>query len=250
MSGTLAVSGTAADAAGISQVQVSVDGGTPVTAAGTTAWSASTDTTQLSNGTHTITATATDANGSTGTASVAVTVNNTTTATSCPATALGAAELSGNVSLETSQSGWTGVTNTNSVITRVQPPGGSYDGSWALQVAPKTAGAAGVNNVSPIWVPGPPAPDHGRPGLHRQRFRGGEHPRRADHAAGPGDDARRDRHQLPRYVHYRERRWLAADHLRIHRQKHGDLIRYSLAASNLATTTQHFLADCLSLQTP
>ncbi len=37
VSGTLTVSGTAADAAGISQVQVSVDGGTPVTATGTTA---------------------------------------------------------------------------------------------------------------------------------------------------------------------------------------------------------------------
>ncbi len=30
----------------------------------------------------------------------------------------------------------------------------------------------------------------------------------------------------------------------------GDLIRYSLYASNFASTAQHFLADCLSLQTP
>jgi hypothetical protein len=30
----------------------------------------------------------------------------------------------------------------------------------------------------------------------------------------------------------------------------GDLIRYSLYAANLASASQYFLADCLSLQTP
>ena len=30
----------------------------------------------------------------------------------------------------------------------------------------------------------------------------------------------------------------------------GDLIRYSLYASNFASSGQHFLADCMSLQTP
>ena len=40
ISGTVAVSGTAADSAGISQVQVSVDNGTPQVATGTTNWTA------------------------------------------------------------------------------------------------------------------------------------------------------------------------------------------------------------------
>jgi hypothetical protein len=251
VSGTLAVSGTAADTAGISQVQVSVDGGTPVTATGTTTWSTSTDTTQLSNGTHTITATATDANGNAGTASVTVTVNNTTTATSCPATAPGATELSGNVSLETSQSGWTGVTSTNSVITRVQPPGGSYDGSWALQVAPKTAGAAGVNNASPIWVPGPPgtATTAGRVYTGSAFVEANTHGEqitllvRETTPAGTGISS----HATSITASGAGWQQITSAYTA---KNTGDLIRYSLAASNLAAATQHFLADCLSLQTP
>jgi hypothetical protein len=84
-------------------VQVSVDNGTPQLASGTTSWTASIDTTALTNGTHTIDVQATDTDGNVGTASITVTVSNTSTVTSCPATPAGAAELSGNVSLETRQ---------------------------------------------------------------------------------------------------------------------------------------------------
>src|SRR5579863_8175941 len=114
VSGTMTVAGTATAqcSASISQVQVSVDNGTPQTATGTTSWSASIDTTSLANGTHTVTATATDSNNLTATASITITVQNG--GASCPAPPSGASELSGNVSVESSQTGWTGKYNSNS----------------------------------------------------------------------------------------------------------------------------------------
>jgi lysophospholipase L1-like esterase len=63
VSGTISVSGTAADNVGVSAVQVSIDGGALVTAAGTTSWSTSLNTASLANGAHTLTAKATDAAG-------------------------------------------------------------------------------------------------------------------------------------------------------------------------------------------
>src|SRR5689334_5336364 len=136
VSGTVTVAGTAAaqGSASISQVQVSVGNGAPQTATGTTSWSAGIDTTSLASGRHTITATATDSNNLTATASITIQVSNGSTA--CPAPPSGTTELSGNVSVEDGQTGWTGKYNSHSVVTRVQPAGGSYDGLWALQVKP------------------------------------------------------------------------------------------------------------------
>src|SRR5215469_15474064 len=67
-------------------------------------------------------------------------------------------EFSGNVSVERSQTGWTGTYNSSSSTTLVEPAGGSFDGSWALQVTPKAgaSGTAGVNNANPRWIPGSP----------------------------------------------------------------------------------------------
>jgi hypothetical protein len=150
VSGTVTVAGTAAAQGGvsISQVQVSVDNGAVQTATGTTSWSASIDTTSLTDGTHTITATATDSNNVTATASITINVGNGST--SCPAPPSGATEHSGNVSVESNQTGWTGKYNSNSAVTRVEPAGGSYDGLRALQVALKsgTSGAAGASNTN------------------------------------------------------------------------------------------------------
>jgi phosphatidylinositol-3-phosphatase len=75
-------------------------------------------------------------------------------ATSCPVPGSGHAELSQNVSVESAQTGWTGVYTSNSKVTLIQPAGGSYDGVWALQVSNtgKTAAATGVNNAAPVWV--------------------------------------------------------------------------------------------------
>ncbi len=177
-----------------------------------------------------------------------MTVNNTTTATSCPATAPSATELSGNVSLETTQSGWTGVYNANSVNTRVQPTGGSYDGSWALQVAPKAAGAAGVNNANPVWVPGPP----GTATTAGQVYTGsafvaantpGEQITllvREATPAGTGVSS----HATSMTASGTGWQQITSAYTA---RNTGDLIRYSLYASNFASTAQHFLADCLNL---
>jgi hypothetical protein len=251
VSGALTVSGTAADSAGISQVQVGVDNGTPQLATGTTSWTANIDTTALTNGPHTINVRATDTNGNVGTASVTVTVSNTSTVTSCPATPPGVTELSGNLSLETSQSGWTGIYNSNSVPTLVEPAGGSYDGSWALQLTPKAAGAAGVNNASPLWVPGAPGlattagqvytgsafVEASTPGemislLIRETTPGGTGVNSHVTTVTVGDTGW---HQITSAYTA---------------EMTGNLIHYSLFASNFASSGQHFLADCLSLQTP
>jgi hypothetical protein len=252
VSGAVTVSGTAAETgAPISQVQVSVDGGTPVTATGTTSWSTSIDTTALADGTHTINVQATDTDGNVGTASVTVTVSNTSTVTSCPATPAGTTELSGNLSLETSQAGWTGAYNSNSVPTRVNPAGGSYDGAWALQVAPKKAGAAGVNNASPIWVPGAPG---------AATTAGHVYVGSAFVAASTTGEkiTLLVRETTPKgtavsshatTVTLSGTSWHQITSAYTAKAT-GDLIRYSLYASNFASSGQHFLADCMSLQTP
>ena len=251
VSGTLTVSGTATSSAGVTQVQVSVDGGTPQPAAGTANWTASIDTSSLSNGTHTISVQATDANGNVGTASITVTVNNTSTTTACPATPAGTTELSGNLSLEANQTGWTGKYNSNSSVTRVQPAGGSYDGTWALKVAPVTSGAAGVNNASPIWVPGPP----GLATTAGQVYTGTAFVQ----ASTPGEQVSlvlRETTPSGTSVASRTTTVTLGDtgwhqvSAAYTATATGDLIRYTLRAGNFASPSQNFLADCLSLQTP
>jgi phosphatidylinositol-3-phosphatase len=251
VSGTLTVSGTATSSAGVTQVQVSVDGGTPQPASGTANWTASIDTSSLSNGTHTISVQATDANGNVGTASITITVNNTSTTTACPATPAGTTELSGNLSLEANQTGWTGKYNSNSSVTRVQPAGGSYDGTWALKVAPVTSGAAGVNNASPIWVPGPP----GLATTASQVYTGTAFVQ----ASTPGEQVSlvlRETTPSGTSVASRTTTVTLGDtgwhqvSAAYTATATGDLIRYTLRAGNFASPSQNFLADCLSLQTP
>jgi Bacterial Ig domain len=137
VSGIVTVSGTAQaqGCASIAQVQVSADNQPPQPATGTASWTAGIDTTALANGTHAITALATDTDGDTGTASITVNVQNGSGATECPATPPDVVQLSGNLSVESSKTGWQGAYNSNSVVTRVEPAGGSYDGLWALQIA-------------------------------------------------------------------------------------------------------------------
>ena len=55
VSGTVSIQGTAADAAALASVKVSVDGGTPAAATGLQNWTYALDTTKLSNGAHTVT---------------------------------------------------------------------------------------------------------------------------------------------------------------------------------------------------
>ena len=251
VSGTLSVSGTATASAGVSQVQVSVDNGTPQLATGTDSWTASVDTTALANGPHTINVQATDADANTGTASVTVTVNNAGAVTSCPARPAGTTELSGNLSLEANQSGWTGLYNANSVLARFRPAGGSYDGTWALQVTPKKAGTAGVNNASPFWVPGAP----GLAATAGRVYRGSAFVE----ASVPGEKVSLlVREATPKgtsvashttTVTLSDTKWHQITSAYTAKGT-GNVIRYSLYASNFANSGQHFLADCMSLQTP
>jgi hypothetical protein len=251
VSGTLSVSGTATAGAGVSQVQVSVDNGTPQVAAGTDSWTASIDTTALTNGVHTINVQATDADGNVAAASVTVSVSNASAVTSCPAPPAGTAELSGNLSLEASQSGWTGLYNANSVPTRIEPAGGSYDGAWALQVAPKKAGAAGLNNANPFWIPGAP----GLAATAGRAYTGSAFVA----ASVPGEkisllvrEATTKGTSVASHtttVTLSDTKWHQITSAYTAKGT-GNVIRYSLYASNFTTSGQHFLADCMSLQTP
>ena len=254
VSGTITVSGTAQaqGSAGVAQVKVSVDNGTSQLATGTNNWTASIDTTALTNGTHTITARATDTNGSAGTAGLPVTVNNVGT-TACPAVPAGATELSGNVSLESSQSGWTGFYNANSVPYRVEPAGGSYDGLWALQVALRsgTSGVAGVTNANPLWVPGPP----GAATTAGQMYTGSAFIKA--NTAGEKISLTVKEQTTSGTVVGSHVTTVTLSDTGWHQisspytaKGTGNTIRYLLFATNLASTAQSFLADCLSLQTP
>lgn len=254
VSGIVTVSGTAQaqDTASIAQVQVSVDGGTLQPATGTASWTASIDTTALANGTHTINVQATDTDGATGTASITVTVQNGSGATECPATPPGVSELSGNVSVESGNTGWQGAYNPHSAVTLVEPQGGSYDGLWALQIALKSgSGTAGVTNAGPIWVPGSP----GLATTAGQKYTGSA----AVAANTPGERVSLlIKETTPQgtvagkhisTVTLNDTGWHQISSAYTAKQS-ADAIRYSIYVSNLASASQDLLADCLSLQTP
>jgi hypothetical protein len=249
VSDTVPIAGTAQPQGNtsIDQVQVGVDHWPPQPATGGTDWTASIDTTALANGTHTITATATDSDGNTGTASVNVDVDNSS-ATACPATPPGATELSGNLSLESAQSGWTQPYTAHSVLSRVEPTNGSYDGVWGLRVKrePGATGSAGVTNADPVWV----GSTTGGQTYSASAF---------VRASAPGEKVALALREVASTgtgvgshvttVTLNDRKW--------HRvttaytaQTTGSVLHYSLYATNLANSGQHFLADCLSLQTP
>jgi hypothetical protein len=162
-------------------------------------------------------------------------------------------ELSANVSLEANQSGWTGIYTTTSTVKRIQPAGGSYDGSWALQVAPKSgsSGAAGVNNAAPAWVPGSPG---------RATVAGGRYTADVMVRAGvPGETLTvlvRETTPAAAGVGYAsmsasepDTAWHALSTTYTAKNA-GDILHVSVYASNLASAGQYFQADCLSLQTP
>jgi len=75
--GTISISGTASDNVAVANVQFSIDGGTWITASGTTSWSFSLNTQNMLNGLHTIYARATDTSGNvSSTPSVTVNIFN------------------------------------------------------------------------------------------------------------------------------------------------------------------------------
>jgi hypothetical protein len=113
VSATIAVSGTAASLAGIASVQLQVDSNGWVTAAGTTSWTLSINTTAYSNGAHTISAMATDALGRSSTASISVTVSNLIQTHQSPWYLI---DSTGNVSTVNETMTWDGANNVNSKL--------------------------------------------------------------------------------------------------------------------------------------
>ena len=193
------------------------------------------------------TATATDTAGNAGSASVTVTVGNAV-ATSCPAPPGGDSELSGNVSVESAQTGWTGVYNKDSAVTRVEPAGGSYDGSRALRVAPRSGdtGAAGLSNARPLWVSSTTA---------GQGYAGSVFVR----ASAPGEKVTlvlREETTGNAIVNKQATTMTLGDTdwhqvtAAYTAEDSGDTLHYFVYASNLASSSQNFLADCLSLWAP
>ena len=249
VSGTVPVSGTAQPqgSASIAQVQVSVDTGVPQPATGTTNWTASIDTTSLANGPHTITATATDSNGNVGATSVTINVDNPST-TACPATPAGTTELSGNVSLESAQTGWTGRYNANSTLAHVEPAGGSYDGVWALQAGlkPGTTGTAGVTNTNPIWASSTTAGQMYTASAFVRANTPGE---KVTIALREKTSTRTSIGSHAATITLGDANWHQIS-TTYTAHATGNLLHYPLYASNLANSGQNFLADCLSLQAP
>lgn len=245
VSGTVQVTGTAAgqDGATIASVTVGVDGNPPQPATGTTDWSASVDTTGLTNGTHTITATATDSNGETATDRTTVDVENATS-NSCPSTPAGSSEYSGNISVEADQTGWTGRYNRNSTVSDVEPAGGSYDGQWALQVGLKSgSGQSGVTNANPTWVP---STAKGRTYTAASFVRASAAGEKVSLTLVEKKSSGATVSSRTTTVTLADTDWhpVTASYAA---RADGDVLHYSLHAS-LANSGQTFLADCLTLQ--
>jgi hypothetical protein len=98
VSGTVTVSGTAADNTAVAKVEVAVDGGVFQPVSGTGNWSHPLDTTTYAGGGHTITARATDTSGNMATTSVTVTVSNVVADTTVPTLSITAPVAEGVVS--------------------------------------------------------------------------------------------------------------------------------------------------------
>jgi hypothetical protein len=250
-SGTLTVAGTASSDADITQVEVSVDDGTPQVATGTTDWSLDLDTSALADGSHTISAKATDSTGDTGSASVIVTVQNGGPVSTCPPAPAGTAELSANLSLESDGTGWMNPSSTNSLVSRTAPADGSFDGTWALRVAPKASGSAGVNNGKPFWVPGPPGP-HTEIGT---AYTGvaqvkaafvGQKVSLLVREVTPGGAQVASRTTT---LTLKDTSWHQIS-TGLTASGNDNSIRYSVYAAGFTNASQYFLADCLSLHTP
>lgn len=75
--GSVTISGTAADNAVLTKVELQIDGGAFNSVTGLSSWSAALNTTQLSEGAHTVTARATDSVGNTGSVTITFTLDNT-----------------------------------------------------------------------------------------------------------------------------------------------------------------------------
>ncbi len=127
VSGTVTLTGSASDAAGLARVDTSVDGGAWSTAAGTTSWTGTLDTAAYANGPHTVSARATDSSGNVAVTSVSISVSNSTPDTTAPMVTVvspaAGSTVAGSVSV-------TGAASDDLGLARVEVSVDS--GSWAL----------------------------------------------------------------------------------------------------------------------
>ncbi len=153
-----------------------------------------------------------------------------------------------NPSLETDTTGW-GKYNTSSSVTRFQVPGGSYDGQWALKIAPTSGTTAGTNNGngSPIWVSSSVAGKTYTGSAQVRAGTAGEQVRLAiveysgSNVVGSYTSPVLPLNDITSW-HSISAAYTA--------QNSGDVIKYSLYVSNFTSTSQYFLADMLSLTSP
>jgi len=158
IAGRVSVTGTASDSVNLASVQVEVDGGTYVSAAGTNNWNASIDTNSLANGIHTISAKVSDVAGMTSSSTpVSVTVNNGALAADCTlfASPSGSDANSGTTATTAKTfAGAAAVTKPGSVVclhggaynlsSSFSPPSSGTPSSWIVY---KKYGDGGVNFV-------------------------------------------------------------------------------------------------------
>ena len=163
--------------------------------------------------------------------------------TACPSPPAGDSELSGNVSVESGQTGWTGIYNSTSSVTRVMPSGGSY----AVEVAPTSgnSGTAGVNNANPVWVTNTTAGQTYTGSVFVNPSVIGEKITLVLRETTPGGAAvSSGKTTITAASGWQQ---ITAAYTA---ENSGDYLRYSVYASNFASSSQNFLADCLSLWTP
>ena len=151
------------------------------------------------------------------------------------------------MSVEGGQTGWTGKYNSHSVVTRVQPAGGSYDGLWALQVTPAsgTSGAAGISNANPIWVTNTAAGQVYEGSVFVNPSVAGEKVSLVVKETTSGGTSVAS--HVTTITAASGWQQITSTYTA---KNSGDYIRYVVYASNFASSSQNFLADCLSLWSP
>jgi len=123
LSGNVTLSGSASDNAGLSSIQVSVDGNTWSTANGMTSWSANVNTAAYGDGSHTLYAKATDTSGNSSTSALSVSFANGDTTP--PSVTFSAPAASSTVGGSVSVTG-TASDNTSVASVAVQVDGGAW----------------------------------------------------------------------------------------------------------------------------
>lgn len=138
VSGRITVTGNAGDNVGVARVDVRVDGGAFVAAAGTANWTSAIDTTGLGDGAHTITGRAADSAGLTTTASIGITVSHVASDSAAPTVAIASpapgAAVAGSIVVTGSASDDTAISSVSVSIDGGAATPASGASSWSASV--------------------------------------------------------------------------------------------------------------------